>query len=1184
MGNKELTEDVVQLSSKDGVSFIEQASPLTRLHYFDGKFLRADAFGLEQDYHRTRTRLSNIAGGWGVVNGLSIGLSGNELQIGAGLAITAAGNFVLATGDFSADLAELIELAVPAPVSGNSEFADCLGGSKNGFTESSGLNLYEITVAPVEGLCGNEAVFGKLCESACVSSSQHPYLREGVVLRLRPISITLPTSSTVTFSTTHLRSRVASAYFATEPWLTSPALSAAGLASDLWCNPASLYGRDEVVIGLLARDGGINRVIDAWSGRRERMDAQARGYWQGRMAMRPWNVFVAQILQFQCQLAGLFDGTGGVINPPDDCEAMRELLDKTRKEIEALHKRYSESTQKILKQFGEKAQKKDAQSVADQVKASYAELYEISEKLNKAELGQGALPKNRQLLNAGFVELPPAGYLPVVPGKQRLEDQLARLFGEGVRLHCHAVRHDEIAHLVEEAQHMERISLTRGLDDAKRMEDVEIFVPDGEAHGVQQAASGEWWQVDMSLTAIRALDLGLSSTSKSSQDEIKQSTREQILQQASDALLAMSETSGKTASAGKTATRSLKINTNESKTEASDNPDMASLQLQLRRLILLLKRGRILGLARTEGREDGSYGFTLVGRMEVSEVLAQIRTLIEKYPALDPDATASKLVESFSGLSLYIAGDIAADPLTQGLNTSQAFSGELAMDTLISQVSGQLTPLFDRTAESGQRERVAQLSLVFQKGEDEVTASKGRITLMRQGDAGDGEFVLDDEAHDESSSPDYFEWQRAPRTASLSVRSGATRTAALKMLLSDGMASTGATADSDAETETRTQLLKLSGLAAMPALDSAIGAAAMNALINIAEAADDPAFLARARRRLFPTLDAPVTERVRATLDWVMFRRARTHLCCPQIPTAPAKALEAFQAWHIELADTNALRALQDALDRNDTKLLAQYTFQRVGLLRFRDESAVAEETEAQIEAMWRLADPGPQVVLGRYWEQTPVTGQGWQNHFRLRSMLDQISEITTPPARGEGAIARLEAVSPPLSDGAMDGGFLVATLSAQTQLKPHQAMLMPYSYLSDLAPILEKNPDEAWKTLLTITEKDPKYTRSLSLKFDADNLIDPASLSELSAADTDMMSEESKPGYQLTFMRIDAAQIDSGTDPAARHKGVTENVGKAQSVIDRADKGSFTASSITDFGNGAQSVSLVFYLSVVEK
>ena len=91
----------------------------------------------------------------------------------------------------------------------------------------------------------------------------------------------------------------------------------------MWCGGAALYGRDEVVIGLLVREGGSTRVIDAWSGRRERMDAQARSYWQGRMAMRPWAVFTAQILQFQCQLSGALEPGGGGFTAVDDCDRIR---------------------------------------------------------------------------------------------------------------------------------------------------------------------------------------------------------------------------------------------------------------------------------------------------------------------------------------------------------------------------------------------------------------------------------------------------------------------------------------------------------------------------------------------------------------------------------------------------------------------------------------------------------------------------------------------------------------------------------------------------------------------------------------------------------------------------------------------------------------------------------------------
>ena len=329
--------DVVELSSTDGVAFIEQASPLTRLHYFDGQFLRAASLTTEQEYHRHTVQLANLGGGWGVVNGFGLALSGDQLQVTAGLVITPTGHLVRAGIDMQAKLADLLGSATPVP--GSAAFDACLE-AKATTTATTGLQVYEITVGPVEGLCGNEAVFGKLCETACATDSRRPFWREGVVLRLRPISLSLATSASVKAATVHQRNRIASAYFSHEPGQPEPLLSAAGLASGVWCEPDQLYNRDEVVIGLLWRGASVVR-IDAWSGRRERMDSQARGYWQGRMAMRPWNVFIAQILQFQCQLSALFDANHPVILPGDDCGKIRETLGQTRRDIEALLSRFS---------------------------------------------------------------------------------------------------------------------------------------------------------------------------------------------------------------------------------------------------------------------------------------------------------------------------------------------------------------------------------------------------------------------------------------------------------------------------------------------------------------------------------------------------------------------------------------------------------------------------------------------------------------------------------------------------------------------------------------------------------------------------------------------------------------------------------------------------------------------------
>jgi hypothetical protein len=990
----EITAETVELDATDGVAFVEQASPLTRLHYFDGKFLRADALALEQDYHRHRVRLSNLAGGWGAVHGFGVSRSGNRLDIGAGLAITAAGNFVLATADFAAQIDDLLKVAAPPPPSGSPNFADCLDGAKpSGVTETNGLAIYEITVGPVEGLCGNEPVYGKLCESACATDSRHPYWREGVVLRLRPVSLQLAISAAIKPALAHLRNRIASAYFAAEPWLTDSLVSGAGLASHVWCEPAMLYGRDEVVIGLLAREGGITRVLDAWSGRRERMDTQARGYWQGRMSMRPWNVFVAQILQFQCQLAGLFEGGKPVFEPEDDCEDLRTLLEKTRKDVDGLLKRYSESAKKIKeREEGARPTLKEFRALTSDLSSSHSDLDNIAGLLADAELGQGALPKQRMLLSAGFFELPPAGYLPVDP-QIEIEEQVQRMFGEGVKLHFHAVRHDEIAHLVEEAQHMERISLTRGLDNPKDVEQVEIFVPDGRVLGAEASGSGIWWALDMLSHAF-----GL--------------TKYLMPDPAPHA--AQSEGKGARSSGAK-ARDALLVGI----------PEFAVTERE---------RSGLEGLVRTESREDGSQRLTLVCARTADPSKGQLNPLLGPQDDRQP--------------AIYLSADLATDPFALKKGGETAIRGEfrgLFGERLTILANGTATVMDRRTLSSSLEQCRIQLDLLvsqtFTGNPSKTYAKRLNLVMQREGDSAVGALAIDlDETVVTRGNPVELEWDDdTPRQAEMFEVASEARE---PLDPASGAEDTETPPEKEA---LRRRLLGMTALAAMPAPKSAIEAEAMNTLVQIGEATEDTSFLLRARSRLFPAFDAPATQLVRAVRDWVMFRRARTHLCGPVCEAPPAQGLEAFQVWHIKVEKKEEIAKLKAALDNHNQNVLAEYKFARVGMLRYRDESAFSEESASAVLDMWQPVKPGPQVALGRVWETAPATGQGWQNHFRMRNMLKQIGTLTKTPATG--VLAAIPVPSDNLNDGAFDGGMLIVTTGQQEQPVTRNALLIYTKY-----------------------------------------------------------------------------------------------------------------------------------------
>src|SRR5206468_1427963 len=82
----------VTTADNAGISIIQQGTPLTRLNYFDGKFLRASDLQGEQNYFRELIALSNQAGGAGVVYGLDVTLgSGDQLNVSAGLGIGPGG-------------------------------------------------------------------------------------------------------------------------------------------------------------------------------------------------------------------------------------------------------------------------------------------------------------------------------------------------------------------------------------------------------------------------------------------------------------------------------------------------------------------------------------------------------------------------------------------------------------------------------------------------------------------------------------------------------------------------------------------------------------------------------------------------------------------------------------------------------------------------------------------------------------------------------------------------------------------------------------------------------------------------------------------------------------------------------------------------------------------------------------
>ncbi len=460
-----------------GAALIPARTPLSRLNYFDGKFLKAADLAFEQRYLMQLVALSNQGLGSGVVYGFDTALAGggsDEVSIGPGLAVDPSGNLLYLPGGAKLSIQQIIdatrEAVARAPDAsgkrGADAFSDCVEvvapPPVNALPAS---DLYVLAICRAEALCGQEDVYGKLCEDACITSSDRPFRTEGIVVRAIPLQLAtpLPTSSTVSLSGAHLRSRVASAFFADEVAKHPHAIRRDGLLSTTWCLGAGYDASCcEVPLAVIARSGASTLFLDAWTVRRERIDAPAKRYWQWKMRMRPWDVFLAQVLQFQCQLAGLLDRP----EPPkeDDCHAAvklaAELLERLRGE-------------------GERAGAAGMAALG----LGFTHLENVRNELRAVLEGRvGAPAQGRVLVRRGMVELPSAGYLPVLlPSATALSvnEQVRALLGEGLDYRFCVVRPDYVAEALQEAQHMERISLLEGLDDPGQRQAVDILVPDG---------------------------------------------------------------------------------------------------------------------------------------------------------------------------------------------------------------------------------------------------------------------------------------------------------------------------------------------------------------------------------------------------------------------------------------------------------------------------------------------------------------------------------------------------------------------------------------------------------------------------------------------------------------------------------------------------------------------------------
>jgi hypothetical protein len=424
-----------QLSADSGGTPDIVGGGITRLNASDGLFLRAQHLNTMQDYSLGLSRAVGVAAGTGVVCGYHVWLDGTTLKVAAGLAMGPDGQPLQSNGVAEVDISKLTVA--------EDEF-------------------FVVEVGPADWDFGQENMYGNLCTDPCSQGGQiQPYRAEGITIN--PRRDTLPGLSAEPDLVK--RNWLASAYYEREreqagPWLVpfAPGTPVPALGTRDFSSATAAPGGTAVPLAaLLKLDSGW--VIDVWIARRDIGDPAPRRAWQSRLAMRPWDVFIAQVLQFQAQFTDGYQAA-------QQQQARSGAADEITKAITEL--RGGWERQRIKPGWLTKG---------------ISELEKVVEDV--AEASQPGLR------DQGFYELPPGGYLPAPSAKTDLTTYVTSLFGAYVDLRIRPCRADYAVRAVEQAQHLDRIPLDPSLQQGTPR--VDVLVPSDLADlDVLYAASYPW--------------------------------------------------------------------------------------------------------------------------------------------------------------------------------------------------------------------------------------------------------------------------------------------------------------------------------------------------------------------------------------------------------------------------------------------------------------------------------------------------------------------------------------------------------------------------------------------------------------------------------------------------------------------------------------------------------------------
>lgn len=282
---------------------------MTRLNYFNGRFLTAEALRTEQTYWDTRARLVAQIHPAGIAWGLSVSVASETFSLAPGLAFDGLGTPILVESPVGFTLADLLAAFELAPLTlqttRGTNFVDCRCVTpSNGVTGPSAVQPgpYLLVIEPTEVACGEAKVYGTTCNTTTNLCETNGW-KAGFRLSL----VSLPSAPAISGDTSADAARgILSAWYFDTLENNLGTRHSAPFPDDTFCGGPGPSGRyaSPVPLGMVyLGTGRALTFFDPWIPRRPIVGTATASWSTTALGAPTPSAAAARIHQFQCQLA-----------------------------------------------------------------------------------------------------------------------------------------------------------------------------------------------------------------------------------------------------------------------------------------------------------------------------------------------------------------------------------------------------------------------------------------------------------------------------------------------------------------------------------------------------------------------------------------------------------------------------------------------------------------------------------------------------------------------------------------------------------------------------------------------------------------------------------------------------------------------------------------------------------------